>query len=66
MELCSFPRCKRLSDFTYIKRDICEVHWEQLCGADSKTENRLLKKIGLTRNCDGLVVPITKKEKCHE
>ena len=41
----------------YIGREICNDHWEKLCESDSKTENRLLKKLGLIRN-DGVVVCI--------
>ncbi len=58
MEQCAFPRCKNLSDYEYIGRDICEIHWGLLCEADSKTEKRLLKKIGLVRDSNGSVVQI--------
>jgi hypothetical protein len=40
------------------------MHWEKIaeCEADSKTEKSLLKQIGLVRNSEGAVVPITTKE----
>jgi len=59
---CDFPKCRNLADLGYIGCNICVVHWEQLCGASSTTEKRLLKKIGLVRNDSGVVVLI-KKEK---
>lgn len=58
MEQCDFPRCKNLADFGYIEHNICDTHWGELCEADSKTEKRLLKKIGLKRNKSGRVVSI--------
>lgn len=58
---CDFPRCKNFSDLGYIGRNICNMHWEQLCEAESKTEKRLLKKIGLVRNKSGAVVPIRRE-----
>ena len=57
IEKCDFPKCKYLVDMRYIGRGICNDHWERLCEADSKTENRLLGKIGLVRN-GGFVVCI--------
>lgn len=63
MDKCEFPRCRNLSDLGYIGHDICSIHWNQLCESDSKTEKRLLKKIGLERNEKGQVGPITIKEK---
>ncbi len=60
---CEFPRCRNWSEYRYIGHEICSIHWEQLCGADSTTEKRLLKKIGLTRDEGGAVRPITKEEK---
>lgn len=62
MELCSFPRCRQISDLVYIGRELCHAHYEQICEADNSTEKRLLKKIGLMRNNDGKVVPITVTE----
>jgi len=62
MDGCIFPKCKYLSDFVYIGKDICSEHWAKLCEADGKTEKGLLKKIGLVRNKDGAVVPITLKK----
>lgn len=59
-EQCDFPRCRNPSDYGYISRGICVVHWEQLCDSDSKTEKRLLKRIGLARNESGTVVSIKK------
>lgn len=59
---CSFPRCKNPADCGYIGQDICYTHWIQLCEADSKTEKRLLKKIGLVRNCGGAIVTIIPTE----
>lgn len=64
MEQCDFPRCRIIATLGYIGRAICDDHWEQLCNADSKTEKRLLKKIGLVRNKSGAVVPIKRKD--HE
>lgn len=58
MEQCDFPRCRHPSDFGYIGREICDEHWCELCEADSKTEKRLLKKIGLIKNSSGSVVLI--------
>lgn len=55
MEKCEFPRCKNPTDLRYMGRDICNDHWVKVCEGDSKTENRLLKKLGLVRN-DGVVV----------
>lgn len=63
MDQCEFPRCRNISDFVYIGRSLCAIHWSQLCDADSKTEKKLLKKIGLVRNKGGAVVPITPIEK---
>jgi len=63
MEQCEFPRCRGYAEFGYIGHDVCANHWEQLCEADSKTEKRLLKKIGLVRNKSGAVVPITTTKK---
>lgn len=61
--ICDFPRCKNLEDFGYIGRNICDIHWNELCSADSKTEKRMLKRISLVRNKSGGVVPITPAEK---
>ena len=58
MDQCDFPRCRNLSDLRYIGCEICIIHWNQLCGADSKTEKRLLKKIGLKRAKNGSVMEI--------
>ena len=58
MEQCEFPRCRCYVHLKYVGRNICYTHWEQLCEADSKTEKRLLKKIGLIRNDHGKVIPI--------
>lgn len=55
MEKCDFPKCRNLSDLGYIGHKICNKHWEQLCLSDSETEKRLLKKIGLIRNEQGMV-----------
>ncbi|RLC88983.1 MAG: hypothetical protein DRJ03_00035 [Chloroflexi bacterium] len=63
MEQCEFPRCRGYAEFGYIGRDVCASHWSQLCDADSKTEKKLLKKIGLVRDKSGAVVPITPAEK---
>ncbi len=60
---CNFPRCRNLSDLRYIGHEICSMHWEQLCGADSRTEKRLLRKIGLKRSQKGCVMEIEKDEK---
>jgi len=60
---CNFPRCRNFPDLGYIGHEICSIHWNQLCGSDSKTEKRLLKKIGLTRGEGGAVRPITSEEK---
>jgi len=57
MERCDFPRCQNPIELKYIERNICGIHWEKLCNADSKTENKLLSKIDLVRNKDGAVVP---------
>jgi len=61
-EKCDFPRCKGWDTFVYINKDICQEHWNQLCEADSKTEKRMLKKIGLKRDKNGMVVAITGEE----
>lgn len=53
---CDFPKCRNLTELVYIGRNVCNKHWGQLCEADSKTEKRLLKKIGLVRNDNGVVV----------
>lgn len=63
MEQCDFPRCRHSSDFGYIGKGVCAIHWEQLCNADDNTEKKLLKKIGLVRDTSGTVVPITIAEK---
>ncbi len=59
---CDFPRCKNFANLGYIGRDVCTIHWEQLCEADSKTEKGLLKRIGLIRNDNGAVVLINKRK----
>jgi len=56
---CDFPRCRNLSDIGYIGRWVCIKHWVELCETDSKTEKRMLKRIGLVRDKSGAVVPIT-------
>ena len=56
MDQCDFPKCRNLSYYGYIGRNICSPHWEELCLADNKTEKRLLKKIGLIRNKHGVVI----------
>jgi hypothetical protein len=58
MERCDFPRCRNLEDFSYIGHNLCTVHWNELCEADSKTEKKLLKRIGLIRDKSGKVIPI--------
>lgn len=63
MDQCDFPRCKNLANFGYIERDICSLHWTILCAANSKTEKSILKKIGLVRNDEGSVVPISRSKK---
>ncbi len=63
---CKFPRCRNWPDLKYIGHEICNMHWEQLCGADSKTEKRLLKKMGLKRNEIGQVVEVGKDERDEE
>jgi len=60
---CSFSRCTGIPEIGYMGRPICGYHWEQICAATGKTENRLFKRIGLVRNRDGAVVPITNDEK---
>jgi len=66
MEQCSFPRCKRYADLGYIGIEVCREHWAELCDADSKTEKRLLKKVGLKRSSEGAVVPIRTQEEQQE
>jgi len=63
---CDFPRCRKLKYMGYIGSKICCDHWEELCGADCKTEKRLLKKIGLVRDKNGSVAVINKKENENE
>lgn len=63
MQLCDFPRCRNTSHLGYIESEVCTSHWEQLCSADSKTEKRMLKRIGLLRNKRGAVVIITQDAK---
>lgn len=63
IDKCNFPRCRNLSDLRYIGHEICNIHWEQLCESDSKTEKRLLRKIGLIREKNKAVCPITNEEK---
>lgn len=58
MDQCDFPRCRNQANITYIGTGICDKHWKQLCIANSKTEKRLMAKIGLKRDKDGKVVPI--------
>lgn len=60
MEQCDFPKCRNLYYYGYVGRKICSLHWEELSSADTKTEKRLLKKICLTRDGLGKVIPITK------
>lgn len=57
MEKCDFPKCRNIADMGYMGRDICNDHWEKICESDGKTENKLLKKIGLVRN-GGFVICI--------
>jgi len=63
MERCEFPRCKYYPNITYIGHSICDEHWKQICESNKKSEQKLLKKIGLIRNNNGSVVSITEKEK---
>jgi len=60
MEQCEFPRCRHYPALKYIGHDICDIHWEQLCLADSNTEKRMLKKIKLFKNDQGVVIHICK------
>jgi hypothetical protein len=61
--MCDFPKCRNIADYGYVERSICEAHWRELCVATSKTEKSMLKKIGLIRDGDGVVVMIIQKEK---
>ena len=63
MNQCDFPRCRGYDYLIYLGKPICQKHWEQICEANSKTEKRLLKKIGMIRDNTGSVVPITTTEK---
>lgn len=60
---CDFPRCRNLASMVYLSREICDQCWLGLCSADTKKEKRLLKKIYLTRQGDGKVVPINEAQK---
>jgi len=66
MSTCDFPRCRNWSDVGYIGTELCWDHWTQLCEADSKTEKRLLKKVGLVRDKTGSVVPISTDKKTKD
>lgn len=63
MDKCDFPRCIQIPLFGYIQRIICEKHWVQLCEADDNKKKSLLKKIDLTLNDKGSVIPISHNKK---
>ena len=62
MDKCDFPRCRNFPLLGYIGHDVCALHWQKLseCEAGSKTEQEMLKRIKLTRNDEGSVVPARK------
>jgi hypothetical protein len=66
MDQCDFPKCRNLTELMYIGRNVCCLHWEQLCSADSTTEKKLLRKIYLVRNDDGVVILIRDRRKGGE
>lgn len=58
---CDIPKCKQSDHYSYIGKDLCEKHWQQLCESYDKgpaVENKLLARINLRRNKDGVVVQI--------
>ncbi|KKN99022.1 hypothetical protein LCGC14_0142670 [marine sediment metagenome] len=62
--ICDFPRCRNMSDYKYIGKNLCHTHWVEISGCDggSQTEKVVLGKIGLFRNDEGSVVPQSRSE----
>ena len=55
---CAFPHCRQPTEYEYIGKDLCRIHFVRICECDanSQKENMLLEAIGLVR-VDGSVRP---------
>ena len=59
--ICKYPKCKYEDDITYMGKELCNDHWEQLSNLNGNKEQKFLLILGLMRNKDKEVVRFTAK-----